>query len=321
MNARTIKSIKTLININMKRFSTILPVLFFSIIILVSCKKKEDEKFPPAINFKSGETYTKDNDTVMVGYRLSFGIQARGTSEKITNLSIKKILENGTVVTMFDTGMYAESLDLNKVFYQNVESKATWVFTVMDRNRMSSEIRRVVYKDLNSQFGGINYYPSIKLGYQNNTTYPHFLNPYTGIVYPTDSANQFFSEIDILCYYILSDGTPSPVLSSPGEMDNSSTEAQTFYPYIASWSTRRYTLWDISVDDTPVSTSDFNAAQNDSLLIVAYHDVWGKKKFRWATSGKIIPFITASGKKGLIHVVNAETFDTGIMEIAVKIQQ
>jgi hypothetical protein len=133
--------------------------------------------------------------------------------------------------------------------------------------------------------------------------------------------DRFPNQIDILTYFIVSEGTPSPVLSSPGEMDNASTEAQAYYPYIAGWSPRNYTLWDISVDSSPISAEAFDAAQNDSLLIVSYHDVWGKKKFKWATTGRIIPFLTGSGKKGLLKVVNADEFDSGTIEVAVKIQQ
>lgn len=308
----------------MKTTTSIIWLSLIAIYFLIGCKKKSDDNLPPAINFKTGSIYTKNNDTIAVGHKLYFGIQARGTSENITNFTVKKTLENGTVVTVMDTGLNAISIDLNKIFYQNVENKATWTFTVMDRNRMTAQISLVVYKDPNSAYGGIFYYPSIKLGYQNNTTYGHFLNPTTGTVYMADSATTHNNVVDILTYFIISNNLPSPVLSSPGEMDNSSTEAQLYYPYIANWQPRNYTLWDISLDNgnyAPLTATDFNEAQNDSLIIVSYHPVWGKKKFRWATAGKIIPFLTAGGKMGLIHVIRADSVDTGIMEIAVKIQQ
>jgi hypothetical protein len=286
---------------------------------LIACSKEEN-RLPPVISLKTGSGYTQNNAVVQVGHGLYFGLQARGNKANITNLTIKKVLDDHTVITMMDTGMNAAGLDINKVFYQNIEPKATWLFTVMDRNRMTAEISLVVYKDSNSAYGGIYYFPSIKMGYQLNTTYGHFLDLSTGKVYSEDSATLFHEKIEILTYYIL-DGTPSPVLSSPGEMDNFSTDAKTYYPCIISWPVRRFTLWDISVDDTPVPTAVFDNAQNDSLLIVSYHEVWGKKKFKWATAGKIIPFLTASGKKGLIKVISADITDTGMIEFAIKIQQ
>ncbi len=301
--------------------NNIIKYLLIILLLNVGCKKDDSNPVPPSITFKSGNIYTQDNAIVAVGHKLIFGIEATAGDEVITNFTIKKMLENGNIITMMDTGVYTSKLDITKIFYQNVENKSTWLFTVMDKNRLTSTIQLVVYKDPNSAFGGIYYYPSIVLGYQNNTQYGHFLNPLSGEVYSIDSANVNYDKIDILCYYVISENQPSPVLSSPGEMDNYSTEAQTFYPYIANWPTRNYTKWDISVDTNPISIEDFNAAQNDSLLIVSYNEAWGKKKFRWATTGKIIPFKTSKGKLGLIRVINAELNDNGKIEIAVKIQQ
>ncbi len=283
--------------------------------------KKDKENQPPTIGLKTGAAYTQDGAVIPVGHKLFFGIHAEGVSEAITNFTVKKYLDNGTIITVMDTGLFAETLDLDKIFYQNVEEKATWKFAVMDRNHMTAEISIVIYKDPNSTYGGIYYFPSITLGFQNNTTFGHFLNPFTPTVYFNDSATAHQTDVDILCYYDNATTPPTPVLSSAGEMDNASTVAQTLYPCIVNWTLRNYTLWDISVDTSPIAVSDFNSAQNDSLLIVSYHDVWGKKKFKYATAGKIIPFKISAGKLGLIKVISADDTDTGKMEISLKIQQ
>lgn len=300
-------------------FKTTGLLIIVTCIFLYSCKKKE-EQVPPTISFKIGDNYTKNNAVVAVGRRLYFGIQARGTSDFITNFTIKKVLEDGKIITVKDSGVYTKYLDFERIYYQNVEPTVKWAFAVMDRSRKTSEISLIVLKDPNSAYGGIFYFPSLKLGYQNNTAYGHFLDPTNGKVYFEDSATINKDKIDILTYYI-SATPPCPVLSSPGEMDNSSVEAKTYYPCIMNWQPRKYTLWDIGVDNVPITTADFDSAQNDSLLIVSYHDIDGKKKFRWASTNRIIPFITSGGKKGLIKVINAETVDNGSIEIALKIQQ
>lgn len=302
---------------------TIFKMTFFILlpfVIFNSCKK-EEEPLPPVINFTVGNNYTKNGDTVAVGHPLLFGIQARGNGSPITNLTVKKRLTNGTLITVMDTALYADALNINKIFYQNVEPKVSWVFSVMDRNRMSAEISLDVYKDPNSQFGGIYYFPSIKIGFQNSTVYGPFFSTQTGKVYKTDTAEFCQQYIDILCYFKTNDSPPAPALSSPGEMDNSSTDAQTFYPTIVNWTTRNYTLWDVSADTDPISVESFDAAQNDSLLIVSYNPVWGKKKFKFATTGKVIPFQTASGKTGMVKIIHADDSADGMMEISVKIQQ
>ncbi|MBN3036444.1 MAG: hypothetical protein JW861_12735 [Bacteroidales bacterium] len=304
--------------------SQILLWSFLCILLLygaVSCTKDDKDSVPPAIILKTGGYYAPDGDTVEVGGAIIFGIEAWGSDVNITNFTIKKLLPDKSHVTMMDTGMNTASMNIEKVFHQSVEDTAIWSFTVMDRNRLSSSVSLTIYKDPNSAFGGIHFYPSLIMGYQENAEYGHFLNPFTGKVFFQDSASLAPENMHILCYYIESEGLPSPVLSSPGEMDNYSIEAQTFYPVIEGWSPRRYTKWDISVDEDPVAVDDYNNAFNDSLLIVSYHDVWGKKKFKWANAGRVIPFLTATGKYGLIRVIRADHAPGGIMEISVKIQQ
>jgi hypothetical protein len=301
--------------------STFLILTLISVLmIFISCNK-EDEKNPPVINLKQGAEFTKDGAEVKIGYKLIFGIQAQGNDANITNFTIKKNLVDGTTITVMDTGLNAESLDIEKIFYQSIEDEVLWTFSVMDKNRLSSQSSITVFKDPDSQFGGIYYYPSITMGYQENTEFGHFLDPFTGKVYFEDSATLLQNDMHFLVYYIVDDDLPSPVFSSAGEMDNFSTEAKLFYPCIIDWQTRRFTKWDISVDDDPIPLEAFDQAFNDSLLIVSYDAVWGKKKFKWATNGRIIPFQTAGGKFGLVKVINAEHSEDGKIEFAVKIQQ
>jgi hypothetical protein len=77
----------------------------------------------------------------------------------------------------------------------------------------------------------------------------------------------------------------------------------------------------ISVDGDPVPAEAYDQCHNDSLLIVAYDDVWGKRKFKWADPGDIIPFLTAKGKKGLLKVLSADHAATGTITFSLKIQQ
>ncbi len=299
--------------------SLVLIIILFSLIVMVSCNKDEEQS-PPTINFKMGSKYTFDGEVVMVGSPLVFGVQATAKDANITNFTIKKILPDGSTAVVMDTALNAPGLDVDKVVYQSIEQQVNWVFTVMDKNRLSSSISLTVYKDPNSEFGDIYYYPSITMGYQYNTGYGHFLNPFTGKVYFEDSATILQDEMHFLVYYIIDQDLPSPVFSSPGEMDNFSEEALLFYPYINDWQTRKFTHWDISVDDVPISVEAFDQAENDSLLIVSYQEVWGKKKFKWATNGRVIPFKTANGKFGMVKVINAELSESGKIEFAIKIQ-
>jgi hypothetical protein len=298
----------------------IISILAILVLYILGSCKKEEEKHPPAINFKQGFEFTQDSAVVLVGSKLVFGIQARGNDANITNFTIKKILLDGSSITVMDTGLNSESIDIVKTFYQSVEDEVKWSFTAMDKNRMSSQISMTVYKDPASQFGGIYYYPSIKMGFQNNSEFGHFLDPFKGRVYFEDSATLLQNDIHFLVYFFEDNNEPSPTFSSSGEMDNNSTEALSIYPIISTWQTRNYTLWDISVEDDPIPTEAFDQAFSDSLLIVSYDEVWGKKKFKWVQANQVIPFKTGNGKFGLVKVIDPGESEDGIIEFELKVQ-
>ncbi len=309
--------------------------LFLSSIIglslIYSCKKGElskgiipEESNAPVLFLNNSTGYAQNGDTVQVGHPIKFGFDAKGTDAPITNLVVKKVYPDGSYKVMMDTGTYAMEINFDKTFYQSIEDTAVWTVTVMDRNRATTKTELTVYKDPDSKFGGIIHYPSIILGYQNNTKYGQFLDLTNGKVYMQDSATIMQQLIDVVMYYYVDDRKPSPTFSSPGEVNSNKDKVSTYYPQVKTWSTKNYILWDISVDDDPVSVNDFINCHNDSLLIVQYDDVWGKMKFKWATAGRIIPFQFDNGVnkgiRGMICVIRADEVDTGSIEFEVKMQ-
>lgn len=298
----------------------LLTTLFISFIagLLFSGCKKDNNSQPPAISLKSGSQYTADKSVVAVGRALHFGITAGSTDANITNLVVKKIMPDGSIKVVLDSGMNSASFSFDRTFFQGVEDTARWTFQVMDKNRQFATTAMTIYKDPNSSWGGILEYLAITMGYQNNPDIGHFLDPMSGKVFFADTAALNQSLIDIIPYYFVDDNLPSPTFSSAGEQGGGITD---YYPSIAEWTTKNYTLWDISVDSDPVPPEAFDACHNDSLLILSYDDVWGKRKFKWAEPGDIIPFFTASGKKGLIKVISADHDAAGTIVFSMKIQQ
>jgi hypothetical protein len=296
---------------------------FFTLVFTFNSCKPEPEPLKPTIELIFDGDVTQDGDTVAIGAPLKFRIVVEGQEANITNFTIKKVYD-GTTKTVMDSGLNSAGFTLDKTFYQSVEDEVVWTFAVQDRNLNKAEVTMKIYKDPNSQFGGILEYPSITLGYQQNQTIEHFFLPSIGEIYFQDSATLFQDIVDILVYFNYREDNgvelPSPTFSSPGEELAANTELYTeYYPFIVDWTTRNYTKYDIRAENG-VSPEDFDAAHNDSLLIVSYDDVWGKKKYKWANAGIIIPFQTASGKKGLIKVLDAEHAETGKITFSLKIQ-
>ncbi|MDP4282280.1 MAG: hypothetical protein Q8867_09045 [Bacteroidota bacterium] len=285
--------------------------------LLFGCAKDKDLT-GPVISLNSGSEYTANGSVVKTGGALRFGIIARPGNANITNLVIKKITPDGKIKVVLDSGMNSSGFSVNKIFYQNIEDTAKWIFQIMDKNRLFASTSITLYKDPHSAWGGILEYPGITMGYQANTTVGQFLCCATGKVFKGDSAGMAPDSIDIATYYLVDDNLPSPTFSSPGEYGGGIVE---YYPFINSWKVKNYTKWDISVDSSPIPLTSYDACHNDSLLIVSYDDVWGKRKFKWATAGKVIPFLTAKGKKGLIHVISADENTQGTITFSMKVQQ
>jgi hypothetical protein len=292
-------------------------LLLGMMMIIYACNKDEDP-VPPTVSLKSGNDYTPDGAVIAVGGPLKFGIVVSAGNANITNLVVKKIMPDNSEKIVLDSGLNSTGFSIDRIFYQSVEEQAQWTVQVMDKNRLFATAAITINKDPNSSWGGIYDYGLITMGYQDNTTYGQFLVPSTGQVFTSDSAGINQSMIDLVTYYFVDENLPSPTFSSSGELGGGIT---TYYPQLAQWSTLRYTKWDISVDGNPIPVSSFDACYNDSLLILSYNDVWGKRKFKWADAGKVIPFMTASGKKGLVKVLNADHDPAGKIEFALKIQQ
>lgn len=284
---------------------------------IISCSKDKNPS-PPVISLKTGAEYTPNGAVVAVGRPVRFGINGSSADANITNLVVKKIMPDGSSKVVFDTGMNTPSFNINKTFYQSVEVEAKWTFQVMDKNRQFATTDLTIYKDPNSTWGGIFEYPLLTMGYQGNTEYGQFLNPSTGTIYSADSAILHQNDIHVITYYFVDENIPSPTFSSAGELGGAITD---YYPAINQWTVKNYTKWDISVDSDPVDPVAYENCHNDSLLILAYDDVWGKRKFKWADPGDIIPFLTASGKKGLLKVISADHDLSGKITFSLKIQQ
>jgi hypothetical protein len=292
-------------------------IYFLCIILVITGCKKDENPSPPVILLAAGTGYTQSGAVVAVGGKLRFGISASGKDANITNFVVKKIMPDGSSKVMLDSGLNSSSFTVSETFFQSVEQEARWTFQVMDKNRQFGTAAITIYKDPASVWGGIYEFPVIKLGYQQNNQFGHFLVPSTGNVWFADTAFIHQDLIDIIAYYY-EDGTdPSPTFSSAGETGGGITE---YYPEINSWTTKRYTKWDISVDANPIPVADFETCHNDSLLIMSYDDVWGKRKFKYAYPDVVIPFLTASGKKGLIRVLSSDNDPAGTISFSIKIQ-
>lgn len=293
-------------------------ILCFISFLFIQCSEDESVSSNPFVLLKTGDAYTNNEAYIPVGGQLKFGISAVGDGFAITNLTIKRITVNG-FVTELDRGMYIKTggLDTTVTFYKGNAEQETWKFSIMNSNRDTASVSLIVYKGSGSAYGDIDFFPSITIGYQNNSTLPNYVDVNTGLAYTSSTVTNNEALIDLVSYYYLSSGVSSPTISCPAY-----NTAKSYYPLMNSWSTQNSTVYDYyTTDNNLISVAQFDAAQNDSLLVNGYRpaNVSGTCKFCY--TGKVIPFKNVQGKYGLIKVIHADEVDTGQIEIAIKIQK
>jgi len=295
------------------------PLLFLIIILFFfSCKNKSEE--PPTLTFNSETGYTASDRVVAIGLPVKIGINGLSSNAPITNFVITLTTENGTE-TALDSGLYTNNLQFVKNISYGASSWEKWTFTIMDKNRNKSTKTITLTKDTNSVFGLINYFPSIKLGCQNNSTFGSFLYPENGYVCFADSTDAIQNNIYIITYYALLNVPPTDyTFGSPSDND-----VTTYYPNINNWTLPRNEVR-YKFDSLTVSPQQFDLAYNDSLIISNYTSATvGKRKFKSARPGYVIPFeITAGamiGKRGLLKIISTSGLEDGFIEFAMKIQK
>jgi hypothetical protein len=286
--------------------------------IVCSCTKKPAE--PPTLSLLNEPGFTASDITVPVGFPVKFGIMGSGKDAPITNLVITMSNENGTFIAL-DSGLYTNDLKFVRHISYGASDHEKWTFTIMDKNRNKSTLSLTLKKDPNSVFGQIDYFPSIKLGCQQNQDLGSFLEAQSGNAYFANSPEIIQKNINIILYYASLSSPPTDfTFSSPGE-----TEVTAYYPNIASWDIPRPEVR-YKYDSLTVTPRQFDDAYNDSLIISNYTSATaGKRKFKSARPGYVIPFqITSgpvSGKRGLLKVISVNGKENGFVEFALKIQK
>lgn len=300
----------------MKRFFALFSVLFF---LFQACDKDTPESLPPTITIKTGTDLTADGIKVPTGTQLRFGLIAgRGGARAITNIVATRYTPAGKTV-MYDEGIFVDSESYETVltFTKSSQGNELWRFFVMNSNRDTASVTMTILQGEGSAWGEINHYSSIFIGYQGNTGYPNFIDLSGGKGYNSSTVAGHESDIDLAVIWYITSGKSSPTLSAP-----SYSSLTGYYPGVASWPGRNSTVFDYKTsDDKLISVEQFDAADNDSLLVAGFKEGYISGWCKYTFSDKVIPFKTVEGKYGLIKVISAGETADSFMEIEVKVQK
>jgi len=286
-------------------------------LVTYSCTK-DNSVAQSSLILKTGTNYTADGAYLSVGGTIRIGVLASGAGVPLTYIRIDKITGNDTL-TQVDRGIYvgSEGLDVDYTFAKDTSSMEIWRVMVMNADRDTATQKLTIYKGSGTAYGPIEYFQDIQLSFQSEHSHGHFLDVQTGLVFDETTVTGHEKEIDILAYYYITSGLSSPTFTCPGY-----TAAVGYYPMLSSWPVKNTTLYDYRTSDNNlVSESQFDDANNDSLLVTAYKPDKVSGNCKYGYTGKVIPFKTQEGKYGLIKVLHADEKEDGVIEIDVKVQK
>jgi ABC-type amino acid transport substrate-binding protein len=117
--------------------SKILLLFALAAFTFASACKKEDEKTPPSLTFKTGSGYTSADATVAKGAAIKVGVTATKTEDDLKTFAVSYIYDAATSTTTFSnttiTTPTGYDTDVN-ITARNQAGTEKWYFTVTDKD-------------------------------------------------------------------------------------------------------------------------------------------------------------------------------------------
>ncbi|MHC1774742.1 MAG: hypothetical protein AB9834_04940 [Lentimicrobium sp.] len=292
-------------------------MFFISIAFFTSCQQEEEINRASLI-LKTGVNYTSSGEIVSPGGKISIGVLASGAGTALTYLRIERIIGTDTSVQL-DRGIYAgsEGYDEDFSFPKGNAESEIWRVLVMNADRDTAAASLLVRKGEGVDYGPIHHYGPLSVAMQNNASTASYLDLANGVIYDALTISGNEAAIDLVPYFYITSGLPSPSLTCPGY-----TSTVGYYPIINNWTVKNTTLFDYYTSDNMlISPAQYDAAMNDSLLVTAYNPAKVSGNCKYAYAGRVIPFKTQTGKYGMIKVISADEDEEGSILLEIKIQQ
>ncbi len=289
----------------------LLIIFTLALTVIIGCEKETINHPPPTINFVTDTGYVYTDTILALGETFKVGIIAENPNVNLTNFIIK--VESDTLEVFLDSGMNTPTLNYKKTLVKGIKDSEKWIFIIRDRDGKSDEISFNILMDSSSTYGNINYFQSIDLGAQNNST-GSFYSLDEDSVYNLETAFNNQNKIDLCYFYDFIDIDENTIASPGANIDESVYPGESG---LLNWSTRRTSRFKIA----NISEEDFLNATTDSLLLAVYGQSEGNRKAKNLQDGIIISFKNEDAKVGLFMVNSVEGTDAGTINISIKVQE
>lgn len=289
----------------MKKILFLSGMILFTGLMFTSCTKDEDEPGLPTVAFNQIEGYVTGNTTAAYGDTLRFGIILQGNgSDNIVKFEIKANDE-----TLLDSTINTSNFTFDFYSIKGTNAEDVWKFTATDiaGNKKEETIT------ITGAFGELDSYVTVLMGAQDNVTVQSFLslNNHSATRYFQAEAFNNQEKIDMFCFY---EDANMMALASPG---TGITGVFTGTTSPENYTTKNLT-WFVK---TSLTAAQFDAVQNDAIVLDSYDTDNDFRKAKLLTAGDVYCFKLQNGKYGLLKVIEVTGAATGTLEIAIKVQK
>lgn len=292
----------------MKKLLSLCGLAVLAGLAFTSCTKDE-EKVLPTISFNQDAGFIYQNTSAAFGDTLKFGVIVK--SNGTDNLVKFQLMANGQ--QLLDSTINTQTFDFNFYTIKGISDSEEWSFITKDiaGNSFTKTIT------ITGTFGQLDSYVTILMGAQDNVTNESFLS------LSNNAATRYFqalafehqADIDMFCFFENNENSQNMMtLASPG---TGITGIFTGATSPENYTTKNTTLF----VKTSLTPAQFDAVQNDAIVLDSYDTEFDFRKAKVLTAGDVYSFKLESGKYGLLKVIAVNGETTGTLEIAVKVQK
>ncbi|MGE5425291.1 MAG: hypothetical protein ACM3N9_07990 [Syntrophothermus sp.] len=297
----------------MKQLKTLLGAcLLAGMAFFTSCSSSDNTTTPastaPNINFIGGSGYISSDQTIAQGTPYKIGVNASSnttSNAKLTKLTITKVYNNSPQT--WDTTLNTNTINFSFTDTATQVGATKWYVKVTDKDNQTKEISLTI--TTTAAAGEINTFTQKILGAQGSTTGSSFAS-IDGTIYNLNDAKLNSAKIDWMYYY---GATNLATLAAPSDPSAAEVFNGTNGP--ATWSTRNATKFkDVT------GQVDFATVTDDSKIVQMATGATATV-LPHLSNDKVLAFIAANGKMGLIQVVTITGTSGGSITLNVKVQK
>lgn len=275
-------------------------------LIVYSCHRDEPESIGPSLSVQFSDGSALNDTSTQAGNGIALIINASAGTENITYFSI---LRNGQHV--LDSGLNSTSFYASRIILKNTDSIEEYTILIRDKDFNESRVSFQFSLLPTLSYGQIKVFNHITLGAQDNGSVGSFLNLFSGNMYNLGQAYLIQDSIQMLYFY---DAVDLNTIASPNANIDTSYFGGTFG--LANWTQKN----EIRYSQLFISEGEFNASQNDSLIIAhLFPYETGKRKAKVLQAGNVYEF-GFNGLYGIFFVHNVSGTNSGSIEISIKMQ-